>query len=362
MTVRKSVSSTPCVSWNSWMPVAPATPSSVTAPTGPCAAKMAVLTPTTARDEERSVWPRPSSPSSTRGPVVSGIKRRDWKWLLLCPSKPVVFFWRGGLQSPCRFLSLLQGNVIPPPSSSLCSFQAVGMSVLDLKCIWSGSAMRSEWMCVRAGGRGKVGGGASQSDVACVPSLEKLCLHFSTRSPPVHLLIPVMHRPVTRHRPHVSFIPSLFSPHLCCYFLCLFVSCVAVFLFKKKLFFLVAALQSVCLSVFVRLAIFLAAGGNSEATQWATSPGGFLMGEVQPPHAKMSCQEGSHTAAFIPLHLVSLCASLCHPFVFLFTLLQVMTCEVGEIFLFPCPPCFYSCLAHDALSSLLVSDSSQCVC
>lgn len=149
-------------------------------------------------------------------------------------------------------------------------------------------------------------------------------LHFSTRSPPVHLLIPVMHHPVTKHRPHVSFIPSLLSPRLCCYFLCLFVSCVAVFLYKKKLFFLVAALQSVCLSVFVRLAIFLAAGGKSEATQWATSPGGFLMGEVQPPHAKMSCQEGSHTAAFIPLHLVSLCVSLCHQFVFLFTLLQVM--------------------------------------
>lgn len=146
------------------------------------------------------------------------------------------------------------------------------------------------------------------------------------------------------------------------FFLCLFVSCVAVFLYKKKLFFLVAALQSVCLSVFVRLAIFLAAGGKSEATQWATSPGGFLMGEVQPPHAKMSCQEGSHTAAFIPLHLVSLCVSLCHQFVFLFTLLQVMMCEVGEIFLFPCPPCFDSCLAPDALSSLLVSDSSQCVC
>lgn len=207
-----------------------------------------------------------------------------------------------------------------------------------------------------------VWGGASQSDVARVPSLEKLCLHFSTRSPPVHLLIPVMHHPVTKHRPHVSFIPSLFSPRLCRYFLCLFVSCVAVFLYKKKLFFLVAALQSVCLSVFVRLAIFLAAGGKSEATQWATSPGGFLMGEVQPPHAKMSCQEGSHTAAFIPLHLVSLCVSLCHPFVFLFTLLQVMMCEVGESFLFPCPPCFDSCLAHDALSSLFVSDSSQCVC
>lgn len=152
MTVRKSVSSTPCVSWNSWMPVAPATPSSVTAPTGPCAAKMAVLTPTTARDEERNAWPRPSSPSSTRGPVVSGIKRRDWKWLLWCPSKPVGFFFCFVFFAiPLSFLvSTSRKCDFHPPS--LCSFQAVGMSVLDLKCIWSGSAMRSEWVCAGEGG------------------------------------------------------------------------------------------------------------------------------------------------------------------------------------------------------------------
>lgn len=353
MTVKKSVSSTPCVLWNSWMPVAPATPSSVTAPTGPCVAKMAILTPTTARDEERNAWPRPSSPSSTRGPVVSGIKRRDWKWLLLCPSKSVVF---GGFFCNPPVVSCLYFKEMWPPPLSLqfpgCRYVC---SWLEMYLKWLSDAL---WM--GAGGEGW-GVGASQSDVAHVPSLEKLYLHFSTRSPPVHLLIPVMHHPVTKHRPHVSFIPSLFSSHLCCVFLCLFVSCVAIFLYKKKLFFLVAALQSVCLSVFVRLAIFLAAGGKSEATQWATSRVDSWWVKFSPLTPRWPVRRG-HTLLPLSPCTLCLCVSLCHQFVFLFTLPQVMMCEVGEILLFPCPPCFDSCLAHDALSSLLVSDSSQCVC
>ncbi len=71
-TVRRTASSTLCVWWNSWMPAAPVIPSSVTAPTSPCAARMATRTPTTVFDARRSVWARPSSPSSTQGPVVSG--------------------------------------------------------------------------------------------------------------------------------------------------------------------------------------------------------------------------------------------------------------------------------------------------
>lgn len=156
MTVRKSVSSTPCVSWSSWMPVAPATPSSVTAPTGPCAAKMAALTLTTARDEERSVWPRPSSPSSTRGPVVSGIRRRNWKWLLLSPSKPVVllfsFFFFFAI--PLSFLvSTSRKCDSPPPLSavsrlSVCLFLIWNVSEVAQRCALNG--------CVRAGGWGRL--------------------------------------------------------------------------------------------------------------------------------------------------------------------------------------------------------------
>lgn len=58
---------------------------------------------------------------------------------------------------------------------------------------------------------------------------------------------------------------------------CLFVLSVAFFLYKKKLFFLVSVRQSVCLSVFVHVAVFLAVWLQVESgvTQWATSSGGF---------------------------------------------------------------------------------------
>lgn len=62
----------PCVWWNSSGHTARATPSSVTAPTTPCAAKTDGPTPTTVCDARPSVRAGPSSPSSTRGRVVSG--------------------------------------------------------------------------------------------------------------------------------------------------------------------------------------------------------------------------------------------------------------------------------------------------
>lgn len=347
-TVRKSVCSMRCVWWNSWAPAAPATPSSAMPLTGPCAARTAARTPTTACDERPSAWPRPSSPSSTRGPAVSGITRmRAWKQLLLCPSKIVVFRSATPTSNPllCS-LSLLQGNVISFLFFAAFScFQAVGMSVLDLKCIWSRSKMHSEWMC---GGGGGVGGcGASQSNRARVPSLEKLCLYFSTRSLTIHILIPVMLRPVTKHCPHVSFIPPrLLLASSCCstlsFSVCLMCCCIPVL--KKELFFLVAVLQSVCLSVFVRLAILLAVWLQVE--KWGHSVGNLPRwipdGWSSAPPRHDDLTGGVMHRCLYPLassvSVYLLVPSICSPF---YPPARLWSLRLEKSFLFPFPFVFW---------------------
>lgn len=254
---------------------------------------------------------------------------KEWKHFLLCPSKIVVVF----LQSPCRFLSLLQRNVF----FLLLFFYILLFPGCRYVCSWLEMYLKqlsdAPWMgvCRRVGGL-----------------VSKACLHFSTRSPPIHLLIPVMPHPVTKRHPHVSFIHSLFSPGLCCFpVLCLFlfVLCVAVFLYKEKLFFLLAALQSVCLSVFVRLATFLAVWLQVE--KWG-HPVGSLTGWIPDGWSSFPSRQddlgGVGECCLYPLApSVSVCVlvpSMCPS---CFPSSKVLMCEVGEVFLFPCSLYFDSC-------------------
>lgn len=111
--------------------------------------------------------------------------------------------------------------------------------------------------------------GAIQTDRTCVPSLQKPCLHFSTRSTPIHLLIPVTLHPsiLNTHTPKNETTPSCFIHPLSVFysftgaslplrwlfpssvFVCL--SCLLLFsCIKKSYSFLFQCVsQSVCLSL-----------------------------------------------------------------------------------------------------------------
>lgn len=149
---------------------------------------------------------------------------------------------------PLSFLVSTSRKCDSPPPPSLCSFQAVGMSVLDLKCIWCGSAMRSEWVC--AGGR--AGGGISKRCGAraflgkTVPSL----LHSFTSRPSPH----PSHASSHNETPPSCFIhplPVFSSPLL--FFFCACLSRVLLYsCIKRSCSFLLQCFsQCVCLSLSV---------------------------------------------------------------------------------------------------------------
>ena len=168
-----------------------------------------------------------------------------------------------------------------------------------------------------------------------------MCLPYKNCAftlPPVHLpsissslsrFIPPSqtHTPKMKCHLHVSFIRPLSStPSLvpvfhfggfCRFFsllcLCLFVLCVAFFLYKKKLFFLVSVRQSVCLSVFVRVAVFPAVWlqVESEVTQWATSSGG-IRGVKPFPSLPKDLTGGVLYCCLFSTRSLCLCVSLCH--------------------------------------------------
>lgn len=139
----------------------------------------------------------------------------------------------------------------------------VCMSVL----YWKVSDM-VRWCCLR--GLGGVGGRGVFGQLRA-PEHVSLKNRAFTRSPPIHLLIPVTLHPCISNTQNetppscfihplsvfysVTWLPTLvgflllFSPSVSA---CL--SCLA--LYKEKLFFLVSVRQSICLSVFVRVAIF----------------------------------------------------------------------------------------------------------
>lgn len=214
-----------------------------------------------------------------------------------------------------------------------------------------------------------VGGGGiigiTQTDRTCVPSLWKPCLHFSTRSPPIHLLILVTLHPsiLNAHtRTHtqwnstfmfhssavrlllllwsstsvasVIFFPplSLSLCHVCCFFL-----------YKKSYSFLFQCVsQSVCLSLSVWPSSWLS------GCRWKVgSPSGRPHQADSEGCSPSSCpvwtqQEASCTAAFFLSVFVCLCvinvSSLC------LTSCEDEICEVGEVFPCPCSLFFVSCL------------------
>lgn len=136
---------------------------------------------------------------------------------------------------------------------------------------------------------------------------------------------------------------------------------------KKELFFLLAVLQSVCLSVFVRLAIFLAVWLQVE--KWGHSVG-KLTGWIPDGWSSAPSRHGDLTGGVTHRCLyplppsVSVClllSSVCSP---LYPPVRLWSLRLEKSFLFPFPPYFDSCLAPKSpLSSfLLVSDTSKCVC
>lgn len=145
-------------------------------------------------------------------------------------------------------------------------------------------------------------------------------------------------------------------------FFCACLSCVLLYsCIKRSCSFLLQRFsQCVCLSLSVWPSSWLQVGNVRPPSGQPHRVDSWWV-KFSPLTPRWPVRRG-HTLLPLSPCTLCLCVSLCHQFVFLFTLLQVMMFEVGEISLFPCPPCFDSCLAHDALSSLLVSDSSQCLC
>ena len=168
-----------------------------------------------------------------------------------------------------------------------------------------------------------------------------MCLPYKNCAftlPPVHLpsissslsrFIPPSqtHTPKMKCHLHVSFIrplsstPSLvpvfhfggfcrFFPSsvFVCLSCALLLSCI-----KKKLFFLVSVRQSVCLSVFVRVAVFPAVWPQveSEVTQWATSSGG-IRGVKPFPSLPKDLTGGVLYCCLFSTRSLCLCVSLCH--------------------------------------------------
>lgn len=349
--------------WNSWAPAAPATPSSATLPTGPCVARTAARTPTTALDGRRSAWPRPPSPSSTRGPAVSGMTRITksgsssfcvHQRLLFFPVPPCVC---------CLFFKKMWFLFFSVFRLLVCLFFTWNISEVAQRCTL-------EWMCVR--GWVDWGGEASQSNRARVPSVEKLCVHFSTRSPAIHPLIPVMLRPRSESPPSCFIHPSLSSPRLRCFsVLCLslFVSCVAVFLYKK------GALLSPCsASVSLSVCLFLSVWPSSwlsgcrwesEATQWANLTRWIPDGWSSAPSRHDDLTGGVSLRCLYPLPpSVSVCLlvpSVCSP---LYPPARLWSLRLEKSFLFPFPLFFslFNSKRPFIHRLLLVSNSSNCVC
>lgn len=178
--------------------------------------------------------------------------------------------------------------------------------------------MHSEHVCVClcVGEGGQVGDGGHLKAIGHVCLPQKNCAFTSplVHQPSSHPSISSSQScfgPVTKHRPHVSFIPPPSSPLLFFCALSLPV-CLRVLLYscikKSSSSFLLQRFgQCVCVSLSVWPSSWQSGcRWKSEATQWATSPGGFLMGEVQPSHphppsATVTSQDGSCTAAFLPL-------------------------------------------------------------
>lgn len=258
--VRRSVSSTPCVWWSSWKPAAPVIQSTATASTSPCAARMATPTPTTVFDTRQSVWARPSSPSSIQGHVVSGAGGWDG-WCLLWGFERANVLSNQSLSSSVLSLLIFIAYSICFTSAS----PKITMHVSTwLKHVWNGLAMLCERVFL---------GNSNRQDLCdffmkTVPSL----LHLFTSHPSSHPCH-ASSRHLTHTRPKRSTTFMFHSSTLFYFFtclplrwllsfffllcLCVFVLCVAISCIKK-LFFLVSVNQSVCLSIFVLVAVFLA--------------------------------------------------------------------------------------------------------
>lgn len=276
---RRSVSSTPCVWWSSWKPAAPAIRSTAMASTSPCAAKTATPTPTTVFATRQSVWARPSSPSSIQGHVVSGAGGWDGSWLRWGFERANVLSNQSLSSSFPSLLIFIAYSICFTsafPELTMC------MSPLD----WNKSEM--VWWC-------SVKGRLKQTGLVWLLFKNRAFTSPLVHLPSIHPLIPVTLHPATSNTrtqneaPRSCFIHPLcilllhlsstsvafvfFSPLLC---LCVFVLCVAISCIKK-LFFLVSVHQSVCLSIFVLVAVSLAVWLQVESgvTQWATSSGGY---------------------------------------------------------------------------------------
>lgn len=129
--------------------------------------------------------------------------------------------------------------------------------------------------------------GSSKRQDVC--ALKKPCLHSFTSHPsphpchasPLHLKHPERNATFMFHSSSLCLLllHSVFHfGGFCCYMfpsLSLPVCLVCCFVFKKKkLFFLVAVRQSVCLSVFVHVAVFLAVWPQVE--KWGHPVGGLI--------------------------------------------------------------------------------------
>ena len=174
---------------------------------------------------------------------------------------------------------------------------------------------------ISEGGGG--GGGNSNRQDGCA-FLHSFTYHSSPHprhapSPPPHLentpkLKPHLHMSSSRCLSpsppllfHFGGSCLLFPPLLC---LCLDVMCLLPFLYKKKLFFLVSVRQSVCLSIFVRVAVSPAVWlqVKSGVTPWATSSGG-LWGVKPFPSLRVDLTGGVlYRCPFFPL---TPCVCLC---------------------------------------------------
>lgn len=215
--------------------------------------------------------------------------------------------------------------------------------------------MHSEHVCVClcVGEGGQVGDGGHLKAIGHVCLPQKTCAFTSplVHQPSSHPSISSSQScfgPVTRHRPHVSFIPPRLL--LCCFsVLCLslfvFVCCcIPVFKKSSSSFLLQRFGQCVCLSLSVWPSSWQSGcRWKSEATQWATSPGGFLIGEVQPTHphppSATVTSQVMHRCLSSP-STFCLCVSPYAINLFSLPSCEVVISEVGEAFTFSLPSIF----------------------
>lgn len=138
----------------------------------------------------------------------------------------------------------------------------------------------------------------------------------------------------------------------------------------KKLFFLVSVRQSVCLSVFVHVAVFMAVWLQVET--WGHPHQANSCRVKPPPLAPRGPNRRGLVLLSFPSCSFSLCVRFCVINVF-FCLpsCKDLTCEVGEVSLSPCSLYFISYLPQNCFSCsclltvtarLLVSESCLSVC